>query len=344
MPQQAFGWPRTSMRRSRTVAIALVLALNATGAGAASAADPTANAAPSLAPAERSSVGLADGRLREVVERFEAQLAPARDVEVREGRALVEVIYTGAKDDAERAIERLGGEVNGYAGTTLLQALVPIGKLTRLERAAWVTELRAPLLASEPQMGREANETAALSPAATTGQAVIQDECRRLARGQHHRCGNVKIGIIDGFDQATWNAARTAGEVPAASGTFCSFNGATCNIFAGGTLHGIAVTEVIHEMAPGAQVYLATSGVTASDLQATVNYFASKGVKIITRSQTAEYDWRGNGEGPIANVVANAAAQGMTLVQLGWEQRQRPGPARARTGADRGRTRTATDI
>ena len=213
MPQQAFGWPRTSMRRSRTVAIALVLALNATGAGAASAADPTANAAPSLAPAERSSVGLADGRLREVVERFEAQLAPARDVEVREGRALVEVIYTGAKDDAERAIERLGGEVNGYAGTTLLQALVPIGKLTRLERAAWVTELRAPLLANEPQMGREANETAALSPAATTGQAVSKTNAAAWHAANITGAG-VKIGIIDSFNQATWNAALDRGRSP----------------------------------------------------------------------------------------------------------------------------------
>ena len=174
-----------------------------------------------------------------------------------------------------------------------------------------MTELRAPLRANEPQMGREANETAALSPAATTGQAVTKTNAAAWHAAGITGAG-VKIGIIDSFNQAKWNAALAAGEVPAASGTFCSFNGQTCNIFLSSSPHGTAVAEVIHEMAPGAQIYLASAGVTASDLQATVNYFASKGVKIITRSLAAGFDWRGNGEGPIANVVADAAAKGMT--------------------------------
>ena len=310
MRQQAFGWPRASVRRSRTVAIALVIALNAMGAGATAAAEPQAQK-PATAPPERSSVPLADGLLREVVERFEARLALPSDVAVEDGRVLVEVIYTGAKGAAERAIERLGGEVNGYAGTTLLQALVPIGNLTRLERAPEVTEVRAPLRAGEPLTSGTGPDTTSSSPAATAGQAVAKTKADAWHAAGFTGAG-VKIGIIDYFDQAKWNAARTAGEVPAASGTFCISNGGACNLFQGGSPHGVAVAETIHEMAPGAQIYLASAGGTASDLQATVNYFASKGVKIISRSLGMEYDWRGNGEGPTANIVKDAVAKGMT--------------------------------
>src|SRR4029079_17863542 len=75
--------------------------------------------------------------------------------------------------------------------------------------------------------------------------------------------------------------------------------------------HGTAVAEIIHEQAPNAQIYLASVG-TTTDLQAAVNYFASQGVKIISRSLTSEYDGPGNGTGPIANVVNSAVTQGMT--------------------------------
>lgn len=63
-------------------------------------------------------------------------------------------------------------------------------------------------------------------------------------------------------------------------------------------------------MAPGAQLYLATA-CTVSDLQAAVDYFATQGVDIISRSLTAQYDGPGDGTGPIATVIDNAVADGM---------------------------------
>jgi hypothetical protein len=102
------------------------------------------------------------------------------------------------------------------------------------------------------------------------------------------------------------------GELPTPAGTFCRVNGGSCNIWtvAGGQQHGQAVAEVIHEMAPGAQLYLATVN-TVTDLQAAVNYFHTQGVAIISRSQTAQYDGPGNGTGPIATVINNAVADGI---------------------------------
>ena len=46
---------------------------------------------------------------------------------------------------------------------------------------------------------------------------------------------------------------------------------------------------------------------TAPDTQAALNYFASQGVKIVTRSETGRYDGPGNGTGPIASVIENSA-------------------------------------
>jgi hypothetical protein len=124
------------------------------------------------------------------------------------------------------------------------------------------------------------------------------------------RGAGVKIGLIDSFSQAAWNTAQASGDVPAPAGTFCRVNGSSCSIMAGGT-HGVSVAEAVIDMAPSATLYLA-SVLTASDLQAAVDYFHGQGVKIISRSQTSPYDGPGDGTGPIATVVSNAVADGMT--------------------------------
>jgi hypothetical protein len=132
----------------------------------------------------------------------------------------------------------------------------------------------------------------------------------------------LKIGIVDGFGETPWNTAEAAAEVPAPAGTFCQAYGAPCSAYTCGVSpctiftitptepHGTAVAEVIHEMAPDAQIYLATV-ITTTDLQAAVDYFAAQGVTIISRSATSEYDGPGDGTGPIANVINSAVSQGM---------------------------------
>ena len=99
-------------------------------------------------------------------------------------------------------------------------------------------------------------------------------------------------------------------EVPGPAGTFCHQDGQLCDLFTAGSEHGEAVAEIIHEMAPDAQIYIATA-ITTADLQAAVDYFGSKGVDIVSRSLTAQYDGAGNGTGPIAQVVDSAVSQGM---------------------------------
>ena len=69
--------------------------------------------------------------------------------------------------------------------------------------------------------------------------------------------------------------------------------------------------EVIHDQAPAASLYIAFAANT-EDLQAAVNYFASQGVRIISRSLSASFDGPGDGSGPVGTVVDNAVAAGIT--------------------------------
>ncbi|MBA2381539.1 MAG: S8 family serine peptidase [Chloroflexi bacterium] len=145
--------------------------------------------------------------------------------------------------------------------------------------------------------------------------AAVGQEVVKTNAAAWHAAGitgaGVKVGIIDFFQRSVWDAAKTAGEVPAPSGTFCRSSGATCDVFGTASKHGTAVAEIVHEMAPGAKIYIATV-LTTADLQLAINYFASQGVTVVTRSLTAEYDGKGDGTGPIDQVVGSAVAQGIT--------------------------------
>lgn len=265
---------------------------------------------PGPAPARDDEIALSDGRLREAVASLKAGRAPSKIVRMDEGAILVEVLYDGDKGAASKAITDRGGVINGEAGTSLLQAEVPVGRLVALEADPAVTSVRVPLVVDEPVASDDlsgAQREALL--AVVSGQEIAKTNAAAWQAAGFTGAG-VKVGIVDGFDLTTWNSAQAAGEVPAPAGVFCRSGGANCNLWSGGQKHGVAVAEVIHEMAPNAQIYIAYAYTTA-DLQAAVDYFAAQGVTILSRSLTAEYDGKGDGTGPIDQVVASAVTQGI---------------------------------
>ncbi len=69
-------------------------------------------------------------------------------------------------------------------------------------------------------------------------------------------------------------------------------------------------------MAPGAELFLATTATTA-ETQAAIDWFVANGVHIITRSLGAPYDGPGDGTGPLDAVVDYAAARGITWFNSG---------------------------
>ena len=83
-----------------------------------------------------------------------------------------------------------------------------------------------------------------------------------------------------------------------------------------GDRHGVAVAEIVKDMAPDAELFLATTATTA-ETQAAIDWFALNDVHIITRSLGAPYDGPGDGTGPLDAVVDYATARGITWFNSG---------------------------
>lgn len=296
-------------RRGRVVpAAGLVVALlAATGAGlgpAAAQEEPTAPPSPSTGAPDDDKTGLTDSRLRDAVAAVGAGADPTGDVVADGDSLVVEVLYND-EAGARAAVAAAGGTVNGAVAGWLLQALVPADALEALEADPAVDSLRVP--------GVSAPIEDPPAPPAGPGQAVAGVHITESNADAWQAAGidgsSVQIGVVDFFTQTLWNNAVASGDLPAPSGTFCQSNGVACSVW-GSSTHGNNVAEIIHDMVPGADIYIATVS-TVSDLQAAVNYFDAQGVDVISRSLTDRYDGPGDGTGPLAAVMDDAVAKGM---------------------------------
>jgi Ca2+-binding RTX toxin-like protein len=275
-------------------------------------------------PARNQEVPLASGALRDIVAAARAG-APAVQVDGA-GMITVEVMYDDASA-AGRGVAAAGGRILGEVDGWLLLASMPVQALTGLETAPGVRYVRLPAEISSPA-----------DPAAPNLKIDEDDYAFALTPGEHvaktnadawHDAGwtgeGLKIGIVDAFDREAWDQAVAAGELPTRSGEFCRSYGVNCDWDIGIT-HGVGVAEVIHEMVPDAELYIATVD-TTTDLQAAVDWFAANGVTLVNRSLSARYDGPGDGTGPIDAVADSAVAQGITFFNSagnfsggsGWE-------------------------
>ena len=278
-----------------------------------------ATAAPRTAPepADRGSgIELSDSDLRGAVADAARERPISDELTVVDDSVVVEVLF-GERGGAEvrAAILEAGGDPGQAVPGEVIQSEVPFDSLEELEADPRVGSLRVPLEYDEPADGGAQVE---FDP--STAGAFAGEQIAKTGADTWHAAGitgqGVKVGVIDAFNLPDYSAGVAAGEFPAAQGTFCLDVGVACNIWAGGTGHGLGVLEALADMAPSAQIYLADV-TTVADAQAAINYFASNGVRVVTRSQTGRYDGPGNGTGPIAAVVNSAVAQGMTYFNSG---------------------------
>jgi Subtilase family len=237
------------------------------------------------------------------IDRIDPALVEQVEVHAGSGRVTVEIVTAdthGASFDARAN----GGIVTGVVPGQVLQASMPVGRVDDLARAADSAFLRTPLIANRPvtsqiELGPTTGENVAVVNAAAWHTAGIT--------------GSVRVGIIDFFDLNVWNVAEH-GPLPPLERRFCldtSTSGFCPADGQSGEEHGVAVAEVIKDVAPDAELFLATVG-TTSDLRAAIDFFAANNVALITRSLGAAYDGPGDGTGPLAAVVDYAAAKGIT--------------------------------
>ena len=236
------------------------------------------------------------------------------------GTVKVEV-HGGNLTLVHRAIRDVGGDAYGEVPGFLVEASVPIEQLTNLladPAVARVTRLTRSSSAFQPVGPQLQNRTEL--------QNVIEDSL--LVRSWHdagYKGQGQKIGILDVFGRNEYQEALQSGRIPQPAGVFCRFQGSSCAITElASAPHGVGVAEIIHGAAPEAQLYLATA-FSLSDLSAALDWFAAQGVTVVNRSETSEFDGRGDGTGPIASLIDRAVDNDIVFVSAAGNAGGEPG-------------------
>lgn len=190
----------------------------------------------------------------------------------------------GSRSSAEKAVAAVGGKVTGSAGDVMRVSVKP-GALIGLASSAGVLAVR------KPQRPRKLGYTS---------EGVEMTNADRWHALGHDGAG-AKIGIIDvGFYQyENLMTSGYLGSIPTSHTQVfdnsvpkygVQLDGSTWvdpdNHRAGRTApepHGAAVAETAHDMAPGAEMYIAAIG-DSIDLQSAVDWMHSNGVTIISMS------------------------------------------------------------
>jgi len=209
------------------------------------------------------------------------------------------IVQTRRSAAVRAAVLAAGGRVE-RSWRNLLQVTVPAAAVPALSKLDAVDSADTPAKLVEYAVGGE--------EVAATGAAAWQ------AKGFTGK--GVKVAIIDsGF--AGLADRQAAGDLPAnvVSIDFCGGQ------FGGATNHGAAVTEIVHEMAPEAQLYLICTA-TVVDLAAAENYAKSQGVQVINFSAGFYNAGRGDASGPLAAIVADARAAGILWVNAAGNEAQ----------------------
>jgi Subtilase family len=209
------------------------------------------------------------------------------------GASIRIVVQATSRDpsSARAAVATLGGRIEAEYDN-LVQALVSVSAIEPLAARAEVALVRPP---------------ATPVPTVVVGEGVSATNATAWHTAGVTGAG-IKIGIIDlGF--VNYTARQASGELPASLTTadFCSGQLTTA------TVHGTAVAEIVHEMAPDAQLYLICIG-TEVQLGQAKDYAKAQGIQVVNHSVGWFNTSRGDGSGgpgtPDA-IVADARANGI---------------------------------
>ena len=238
--------------------------------------------------AQAASPGLgaqAEDRLRQQIERLTQ--APARAQE-----RITLILEADALQPAE--VTPHEGQIR-YRRGRLHEVSIPASRVTALLNA-----LPSNVLARLPYPHQAV---------AVTGQGVAITGATDMQTLGNNGAG-IKIGVIDlGF--TSLSTSQASGDLPP-TGPNLSITDYT-GTGTGGTTHGTNVAEIVHDMAPGASLYLAKVA-TEVQLGQALDAMAAAGVKVINHSvawyAAAFYD----GTGPICDIANSADTQGAQWV------------------------------
>ena len=219
--------------------------------------------------------------------------------------ANVRVIVTavGTRSAVRNGIQAVGGWVEAeYAD--LVQAIVPatgLRPLAELPAVGYVAQPSVPAIDTVTDEGVAATNASAWQAAGFAGSGV-------------------KVGIIDlGF--IGYASAQASGDLPATL-TTADFG---CGGVATVTDHGTAVAEIVHNMAPGAQLYLICIA-TSVNLGQAKDYAIAQGIRIVNHSVAWFNSSRGDGSGAPGSpdaIAGSARANGILWVNAAGNEAER---------------------
>lgn len=256
----------------------------------------------------------------------EAVNAQAESSAVRlvEGRVQVQIATDAAGLAAVKAaVTEAGGEVTGVGRQdTLVQGWLPPDALEAIAARSEVYFIRRPT----PVFPLE---TLQVGSSTSEGLAPINAAAWQAAG---HTGAGVKIGIVDlGF---VGYSGLLGTDLPAAVVAKNFVDGETDEQLGSTTEHGTACAEVIHDIAPGAQLYLAKVG-TELDIAEAVAWLISQQVDLISSSIGLYNASPGDGTGFLADVVSQARAAGILWITAAGNDRESHwGGAYSNTDAD----------
>ncbi len=226
-------------------------------------------------------------------------LVRSADLAITDDGMVRVVIESRSPTLVSASVAALGGRVERTSGN-LVQAVLAPSTLSELSKRSAVDLVRAPF--------------------ARFDHAVSGEEVAATLAAAWHEEGftgkGVKVAIIDGGFEGL--AERQAeGELPedVVTQDFCGGG------FATASEHGTAVAEIVHEMAPDAQLYLVCVE-TEVDLAAAAAFAKSQGVHVINHSAGWQGPFRNDGSGPIGSIVEDARANGILWVNSAGNEGQ----------------------
>lgn len=209
------------------------------------------------------------------------------------------------------AVQAAGGAVTGTAaGGALLQAWLPPGALDALAGVEGVGQIRRPATI------QWFAPLAAGAAAAAAADATTTEALAAMNADAWHTVGytghGLKIGIIDGGFAGY--QALLGRELPSVITVETFVDGETIADVNGTTAHGTACAEIVHDVAPGAALYLAKIATNVDLAEAVAWLRDAHGVDIISTSLGWYNLTPGDGTGELATLVDAARAAGALWV------------------------------
>jgi subtilisin family serine protease len=238
-------------------------------------------------------------------------LAESRLLRLSDGQVQVQIVtHPAGMENATQAVTEAGGEVTGVGfGDTLIQGWLPVEVLEDVAAHEDVYFIRRPIQVFPVGPLYAGNST-------TEGLAVTNAPAWHAAG---YAGSGVKIGVIDGGFIGYPGLLGT--DLPPSVTVKNFVDGENDAQVDGTTEHGTACVEIIHDLAPEAEMYLAKIA-TDLDLAEAVDWVMAQDVDIISTSLAIYNGTPGDGTGYLADLVEQARATGILWVTAAGNDRE----------------------